>query len=99
MKSKRKQKKEENPPPRPREEEKTLTRCGRTRKMLGFVSSPQKSAFLIQKRSEIQIPNREEDEENLEFNRNMPGVPILISFDVIGIDLQIYDDVRSARSL
>ena len=91
--------KEDDPPPRPRKEEKTLTRCGRTRKMLGFVSSPQKSAFLIQKRSEIQISHSEEDEENREFNRNMPEVPILINSDVISIDLQIYDDVGSARSL
>ena len=67
--------------------------------MLGFVSSPQKSAFLIQKHSEIQISHSEEDEENREFNRNMPEVPILINSDVISIDLQIYDDVRSARSL
>ena len=56
--------------------------------MLGFVSSPQKSAFLS-----------EEDEENREFNRNMPEMPILIDSDVISIDLQIYDDVGSARSL
>ena len=67
--------------------------------MLGLVSSPQKSAFLIKKRSEIQISHSEEDEENREFNRNMPGVPILINSDVISIDLRIYDDVRSARSL
>ena len=67
--------------------------------MLGLVSSPQKSAFLIQKRSEIQISHSEEDEENREFNRNMPGVPILINSDVISIDLRIYDDVRSARTL
>ena len=67
--------------------------------MLGFVSSPQKSAFLIQKRSEIQISHSKEDEENREFNRNMPEVPILINSDVISINLQIYDDVGSARSL
>ena len=67
--------------------------------MLGFVSSPQKSAFLIQKRSEIQISHSEEDEENREFNRNIPEVPILINSDVISIDLQIYDDVGSTRSL
>ena len=53
--------------------------------MLGFVSSPQKSAFLIQKRSEIQISHSEEDEENREFNRSMPEVPILINSDVISI--------------
>ena len=93
MKSKRKQKKtDDHPPPLPRKEEKT-------RKMLEFVSSPQKSAFLIQKRSEIQISHSEEDEENREFNRNMPEVPMLINSDVISIDLQIYDDVGSARSL
>ena len=57
--------------------------------MLGFVSSPQKSAFLIQKRSEIQIPHSEENEKNREFNRNMPEVPILINSGVISIDLQI----------
>ena len=51
--------------------------------MLGFVSSPQKSVFLIQKRSEIQISHSEEDEENREFKRNMPEVPILINSDVI----------------
>ena len=67
--------------------------------MLGFVSSPQKSAFLIQKRSEIQISHSEEDEENREFNRSIPEVPTLINSDVISIDLQIYDDVGSARSL
>ena len=67
--------------------------------MLGFVSSPQKSALLIQKRSEIQISHSEEGEENREFNRNMPEMPILIDSDVISIDLQIYDDVGSARSL
>ena len=67
--------------------------------MLGFVSSPLKSAFLLQKRSEIKIPHSEEDEENREFNRNMPEVPILINSDVISIDLQIYDDVGSSRSL
>ena len=67
--------------------------------MLRFVSSPQKSAFLIQKRSEIQISHSKEDEENREFNRNMPEVPILNNSDVISIDLQIYDDVGSARSL
>ena len=67
--------------------------------MLGFVSSPQKSAFLLQKRSEIQISHGEEDEENRKFNRNIPEVPILINSDVISIDLQIYDDVGSARSL
>ena len=67
--------------------------------MLGFVSSPQKSAFLTQKRSEIQISHSEEDEENREFNRNIPEVPVLINSDFISIDLQIYDDVRSARSL
>ena len=67
--------------------------------MLRFVSSPQKSAFLTQTRSEIQISHSEEDEENREFNRNMPEVPILINSDVISIDLQIYDDVGSARSL
>ena len=55
--------------------------------MLGFVSSPQKSAFLIQKRSEIPISHSEEDEENREFNRNMSGRPILIDSDVISIDL------------
>ena len=67
--------------------------------MLGFVSSPQKSAFLLQKRSEIQISHGEEDEENRKFIRNIPEVPILINSDVISIDLQIYDDVGSARSL
>ena len=67
--------------------------------MLGFVSSPRKSAFLIQKRSEIPISHSEEDEENREFNRNMSERPILIDSDVISIDLQIYDDVGSARSL
>ena len=96
---KKEAKKERDPPPRPRKEEKTLTRCGRTRRMLGFVSSPQKSAFLIRKHSEIQISHSEEDEENREFNRNMPEMPILINSDVISIDLQIYDDVGSARSL
>ena len=88
-----------DPPPRPKKEEKTLTRCGRTRKKLGFVSSPQESTFSIQKCSEIQISHGEEDEENREFNRNIPEVPILINSDVISIDLQIYDDVGSARSL
>ena len=34
-------KKDRRTQPRPRKEERTLTRCGRTRKMLGFVSSPQ----------------------------------------------------------
>ena len=92
-------KKDRRTQPRPRKEEKTLTQCGRTRKMLGFVSSPQKSAFLIQKRSEIPISHSEEDEENREFNRNMSERPILIDSDVISIDLQIYDDVGSARSL
>ena len=96
---KKEAKKERRPPPRLRKEEKTLTRCGRTRRMLGLVSSPQKSAFLIQKHSEIQISHSEEDEENREFNRNMPEVPILINSDVISIDLQIYDDVGSARAL
>ena len=67
--------------------------------MLGFVSSPQKSAFLIQRRSEIQTSHSDEDEENRKFNRNMPEMPILIDSDVISIDLQIYDDVGSARSL
>ena len=67
--------------------------------MLGFVSSPQKSAFLKQKRSEIPMSRSEEDEESREFNGNMPEVPILIDSDVISIDLQIYDDVGSARSL
>ena len=67
--------------------------------MLGFVSSPQKNVFLIQKHSKIQISHSEEDEENREFNRNMPEVPTLINSDVISINLQIYDDVRSARSL
>ena len=86
-------------PPRPKKEEKTLTRCGRTRKMLGFVSSPQKNAFLIQKRSETQISHSEEDEENREFDRNMPEMPILIDSDVISIDLQIFYDVGSVRSL
>ena len=38
-------------------------------------------------------------EENREFNGNMPEVPILNNSDVISIDLQIYDDVGSARSL
>ena len=99
MKPKRKQKKDRRTQPRPRKEEETLTRCGRTRKMLGFVSSPQKSAFLIQKRSEIPISHSEEDEENREFNRNMSERPILIDSNVISIDLQIYDDVGSARSL
>ena len=98
MKPKKKQKRTEKPHPDPKKEEKTLTRCGRTRKMLGFVSSPQKNAFLIRKRSEIQI-SHSEDEENREFNRNMPDLPILIDSDVISIDLQIYDDVGSARSL
>ena len=61
---------------------------------------PQKRTFfLIQKRSEIPISHSEEDEENREFNRNMPEMPILIDSDVISIDLQIYDDVGSARSL
>ena len=54
---------------------------------------------LIQKRSEIPISHSEEDEENREFNRNMSERPILIDSDVISIDLQIYDDVGSARSL
>ena len=99
MKPKRKQKKTDDTPPRPRKEEKTLTRCGRTRKMPGFVSSPQKSAFLLQKRSEIQISHDEEYEENRKFNRKMPEVPILTNSDVISIDLQIYDDVGSTRSL
>ena len=67
--------------------------------MLGFVSSPQKNAFLIQKRSEIQISHSEEDEENREFDRNMPEMPILIDSDVISINLQIFDDVGSVRSL
>ena len=67
--------------------------------MPGFVSSPQKSAFLLQKRSEIQISHDEKDEENRKFNRKMPEVPILINSDVISIDLQIYDDVGSTRSL
>ena len=97
---KKKQKKGETTPhPDTEKKKKTLTRCGRTRRMLGFVSSPQKSAFLIQKRSGIKITHSEEDEENREFNRNMPEVPILINSDVISIDLQIYDDVGSARSL
>ena len=82
-------KKTDDPQPRPKKEEKTLTRCGRTRKMLGFVSSPQKSAFLIQKRSEIPISHSKEDEENREFDRNMPEMPILIDSNVISIDLQI----------
>ena len=67
--------------------------------MLGFASSPQKSAFLMQKRSEIQISHSEEDEENHEFSGNVPGVPILINSNVISIDLQIYNDIGSARSL
>ena len=57
--------------------------------MLRFVSSPQKSAFSMQKRSETQISHSEEDEENREFDRNMPEMPILIDSDVISIDLQI----------
>ena len=57
--------------------------------MLGFVSSPQKSAFLIQKRSEIPISHSKEDEENREFDRSMPVIPILIDSNVISIDLQI----------
>ena len=57
--------------------------------MLGFVSSPQKSAFLIQKRSEIPISHSKEDEENREFDRGMPEMPILIDSNVISIDLQI----------
>ena len=56
-------------------------------------------SMLIQKRSEIPISHSEEDEENREFNRNMSERPILIDSDVISIDLQIYDDVGSARSL
>ena len=99
VETKKEAKKDRRTQPRPRKEEKTLTRCGRTRKMLGFVSSPQKSAFLIQKRSEIPISHSEEDEENREFNRNMSERPIMIDSDVISIDLQIYDDVGSARSL
>ena len=67
--------------------------------MLGFVSSHQKSAFLIQKRSEILTSHSEEDEENREINRNISERPILIDSNVISIDLQIYDDVGSARSL
>ena len=63
------------------------------------MSSPQKSAFLIQKRSEIPISNSKEDEENREFDRNMPEMPILIDSNVISIDLQIFDDVGSVRSL
>ena len=76
VETKKEAKKDRRTQPRPRKEEKTLTRCGRTRKMLGFVSSPQKSAFLIQKRSEIPISHSEEDEENPKFNRNMPEMPI-----------------------
>ena len=91
--------KQKRPPPRPRREEKTQTRCGRTREILGIVSSPQKSTFLIQERSEIQMSHSEEDEENREFDRNMSEVPILINSDIISIDLQIYDDIGSARSL
>ena len=45
------------------------------------------------------ISHSEEDEENREFNRNMSERPILIDSNVISIDLQIYDDVGSARSL
>ena len=93
------EKEEKRTQPQPKKEEKTLARCGRTRKMLGFVSSPQKSAFLMQKRSEIQISHSKEDEENREFDRNMPEMPILIDSNVISIDLQIFDDVGSARSL
>ena len=52
-----------------------------------------------EKRSEIPISHSEEDEENREFHRNMSERPILIDSDVISIDLQIYDDVGSARSL
>ena len=62
------------------------------------VISPEKCVFNT-KRSEIQISHSEEDEENREFKRNKPEVPILINSDVISIDLQIYDDVASARSL
>ena len=99
VETKKEAKKDRRHPTPTKKEEKTLTRCGKIRKMLGFVSSPQKSAFLIQKRPEIQISHSEEDEENREFNRNIPEVPILINSDVISIDLQIYDDVGSARSL
>ena len=41
----------------------------------------------------------QEDEENREFKRSMPEMPILIDSDVISINIQIYDDVGSARSL
>ena len=99
VETKKEAKKDRKTPPSPKKEEKTLTRCGRTRKMLGFVSSPQKNAFLIRKRSEIQMSHSEEDEDNREFNRNMPEMPILIDSDVISIDLQIFDDVGSDRSL
>ena len=60
---------------------------------------PKKSAFLIQKRSEIPISHSKEDEENREFDRNMPEMPILIDSNVISIDLQIFDDVGSVTSL
>ena len=61
----------------------------KNKKNVGFVSSPQKSAFLIQKRSEIPISHSKEDEENREFDRGMPEMPILIDSNVISIDLQI----------
>ena len=67
--------------------------------MLGFVTSPQKSAFLIQKRSEIPISHSKEDEENRKFDRNMAEMRILIDSNVISIDLQLFDDVGSVRSL
>ena len=53
----------------------------------------------MQKRSEIQISHSKGDEENREFDRNMPEMPILIDCNVISFDLQIFDDVGSARSL
>ena len=63
------------------------------------MSSPQKNAFLIQKRSEIPMSHSKEDEENREFDRSMPEMPTLIDSNVISIDLEIFDDVGSVRSL
>ena len=66
--------------------------------MLGFVSSPQKSAFLIQKRSEIPISHSEEDEENREFNGTMSEKPILIDSDVISVTTIYRGDFTISRS-
>ena len=61
--------------------------------------SPPNCRFLSTEWSEILMSHIKEDENNCRINKNVSEVLILINSDVISVDLQIYGDVGSARSL